>query len=223
MGKIVAAGWRVAPRSRARSALASCNHPLDVVPLRRQIDVAKQWLGTNELYVFRQSNISQVLRKGYRRYLKVQGDHHFAIDQKQIKTEARYDGLWVLRTNTLYNAETAAHVYKALWTVEDIIRTTKSIMDTRPIYHRCNQTIRGHVFCSFLALLLKTELERRMKFADSKCEWAQVIRGLAALQQVEVAFQDKRFVLRSQLTSEASAVLRATGVAVPPICWHILT
>ena len=164
----------------------------------------------------RQGDKSLVGNKGYRRYLKVQGDHHFAIDEKQIKTEARYDGLWVLRTNTLYNAETVAHVYKALWTVEDIIRTTKSIMDTRPIYHRCNETIRGHVFCSFLALLLKTELERRMKFADLKCEWAQVIRGLAALQQVEVTFQDKRFVLRSQLTSEASAALRATGVATPP-------
>ena len=89
-------------------------------------------------------------------------------------------------------------------------------MDTRPIYHRSNETIRGHVFCSFLALILKTELERRMKFADLKCEWAQVIRGLDALQQVEVTFQDKRFVLRSQLTSEASAALRATGVAAPP-------
>jgi transposase len=164
----------------------------------------------------RQGDKSLVGNKGYRRYLKVQGDHHFAIDEKQIKTEARYDGLWVLRTNTLYNAETVAHVYKALWTVEDIIRTTKSIMDTRPIYHRCNETIRGHVFCSFLALLLKTELERRMKFADLKCEWAQVIRGLAALQQVEVTFQNKCFVLRSQLTSEASAALRATGVAAPP-------
>ena len=164
----------------------------------------------------RQGDKSLVGNKGYRRYLKVQGDHHFAIDEKQIKIEARYDGLWVLRTNTVYNAETVAHVYKALWTVEDIIRTTKSIMDTRPIYHRCNETIRGHVFCSFLALLLKTELERRMKFADLRCEWAQVIRGLEALQQVEATFQDKRFVLRSQLTSEASAALRATGVAAPP-------
>jgi hypothetical protein len=164
----------------------------------------------------RQGDKSLVGNKGYRRYLKVQGDDHFAIDEKQIKIEARYDGLWVLRTNTVYNAETVAHVYKALWTVEDIIRTAKSIMDTRPIYHRCNETIRGHVFCSFLALLLKTELERRMKFADLKCEWAQVIRGLEALQQVEASFQDKRFVLRSQLTSEASAALRATGVAAPP-------
>jgi hypothetical protein len=89
-------------------------------------------------------------------------------------------------------------------------------MDTRPIYYRCNETIRGHVFCSFLALLLKIGLERPMKFAGLKCESAQVIRGFAALQQVEVAFQDKRFVLRSQLTNEASAALRATGVSAPP-------
>ena len=46
----------------------------------------------------RQGDKSLVGNKGYRRYLKVQGDHHFAIDEKQIKTEARYDGLWVLRT-----------------------------------------------------------------------------------------------------------------------------
>src|SRR5271165_5685893 len=155
----------------------------------------------------RQGDKSLVGNKGYRRYLKVQGDDHFAIDEKQIKIEARYDGLWVLRTNT---------VYKALWTVEDIIRTAKSIIDTRPIYHRCNETIRGHVFCSFLALLLKTELERRMKFADLQCEWSQVLRGLEALQQVEATFQDKSFLLRSQLGAEASAALRATGVAAPP-------
>jgi len=164
----------------------------------------------------RSGDKSLVANKGYRRYLKVQGDNHFAIDEEQIKAEARYDGLWVLRTNTVYNAETVAHVYKALWTVEDIFRTSKSILETRPIYHRCNETIRGHVFCSFLALLLKTELERRMKFADLQCEWSQVLRGLEGLQQVEATFQDKHFLLRSQLTGEASAALRATGVAAPP-------
>jgi hypothetical protein len=26
-------------------------------------------------------------------------------------TEERYDGVWVLRTNIVYNAETVAHVY----------------------------------------------------------------------------------------------------------------
>jgi transposase len=122
----------------------------------------------------------------------------------------------VLRTNTDYDAETIAHVYKAQWTVEDIIRTTKSIIETRPIYHKRDETIRGHAFCSFLALLLKVEMEQRRRFADLECEWAQVLRGLEAFQQVEATFQDKRFLLRSQLNAEASAALRAAGVAAPP-------
>jgi hypothetical protein len=36
------------------------------------------------------------------------------------------------------------------------------------------------------------------------------------LQQVEATFEQKRFLLRSLLTNEASAALRATGVAAPP-------
>jgi hypothetical protein len=55
----------------------------------------------------------------------------------------------------------------------------------RPIYHKRDETIRGHVFCSFLALLLKQELESRIKVADLQWEWKEVIRGLDALQQVE--------------------------------------
>src|SRR5271165_187630 len=101
---------------------------------------------------------SLVGNKGYRRYLRVEGSGHFVIDEKQVKAEERYDGIWVLRTNTVYNAETVAHVYKALWTVEDIIRTSKSILETRPIYHKRDETIRGHVFCSFLAFTAEARI-----------------------------------------------------------------
>jgi len=164
----------------------------------------------------RRGDKSLVGNKGYRRYLKVEGNGHFTIDEKQAKAEQRYDGLWVLRTNSDYNTETTAHVYKSLWVVEDIIRTTKSILETRPIYHKRDETIRGHVFCSFLALMLKQELEKRIKQAALGWEWKEVIRGLDVLQQVEARFQGRRFLLRSELTGHASQAVRAAGVALPP-------
>jgi hypothetical protein len=164
----------------------------------------------------RRGDKSLVGNKGYRRYLKVEGEDHFQIDEAQVKAEARYDGLWVLRTNTAYDTETVAHVYKTLWTVEQSFRTAKSIVETRPIYHQSDEAIRGHVFCSFLALTLKAELERRLKGADAACEWAQVLRGLEGLQEVELTYQGRRFLLRSQLNDEASAALRAAGTAAPP-------
>jgi hypothetical protein len=164
----------------------------------------------------RQGDKSLVRNKGYRRYLKVEGEGHFQIDEDQLKVEARYDGLWVLRTNTVLETDTVAHVYKNLWMVEDLFRTAKSILETRPIYHRCDQTIRGHVFCSFLALVLKCELENRLRQTGVTWEWAEVIRGLDGLQQVEANLQGRRFLFRSHLQGHAAHALRAAGVAIPP-------
>ena len=152
----------------------------------------------------RRGDKSLIGNKGYRRFLKIEGDGHFLIDEQQVALEERYDGLFVLRTDTDHDAETIARVYKMLWMVEDTFRTAKSIMETRPIFHKCDETIRGHVFCSFLALVLKRELEMRMEQKGLATEWAEVIRGLDNLQQVELLLQGSRFLLRSQLKGDAS-------------------
>jgi hypothetical protein len=41
--------------------------------------------------------------------------------------------------------------YKRLWMVERAFRTSKSLFATRPIFQKLDETIRGHVSCSFLA------------------------------------------------------------------------
>ena len=88
--------------------------------------------------------------KGYRKYIKTSGSS-FTIDEGKIREEVSFDGKWVLRTNTGLPAADVALKYKQLWMVEQIFRSVKSILETRPIYHKCDETIRGHVFCSFLA------------------------------------------------------------------------
>ena len=138
------------------------------------------------------------------------------IDEEKIKQEARYDGKWVLQTNLADEPEIIALAYKELWMVEDLFRTMKSILETRPIYHKRDETIRGHVFCSFLALLLRRALERRLEEKGESWEWAEILRGLDNLQEVEALFQGKRFVLRSQVLGQAHMAFRAAGVALPP-------
>ena len=169
----------------------------------------------------RRGDKSLIGNKGYRRFLKIEGEGHFLIDEQQVALEERYDGLFVLRTDTDHDAETIARVYKMLWMVEDTFRTAKSIMETRPIFHKCDETIRGHVFCSFLALVLKHELEMRMEQKGLAAEWAEVIRGLDNLQHVELLLQGSRFLLRSQLKGDASQAIRAAEVALPPVLVEI--
>ncbi len=159
---------------------------------------------------------SLVGNKGYRRYLAATGPDHFQIDEAKIKEEVRYDGKWVLRTNTDLDTAEVALQYKRLWMVESWFRSCKSLLQTRPIFHRCDETIRGHVFCSFLALVLRQELEARLADDGHEFEWADVIQDLDRLQVVEVEQDGKRFLLRSELQGTCGAVFRAAGVAVPP-------
>ena len=72
------------------------------------------------------------------------------------------------------------------------------------------------MFCSFLALLLKTQLEQRLAERGQAWEWAEVLRGLDNLQEVEAVFRGRHYFLRRQFTGDAHQAIRAAGVAVPP-------
>ena len=159
---------------------------------------------------------SLVGNNGYRKYLRA-GGKQFAVDEDKIKQEARYDGTWVLTTNMDLPAPEVALKYKQLWRVEDVFRSMKSLLDTRPIYHKCDETIRGHVFCSFLALLLRKELDDRLARRQWKLEWADVVRDLDNLVEMEVAIKGKGYVFRGQTPGVAGKVFQACGVALPPV------
>jgi len=140
---------------------------------------------------------SLIGNKGYRKYLKVEKDS-VHIDEAKIESEARYDGKWVLRTNTKFTAAQTALKYKELWQVERVFRDIKTLLETRPVFHKCDETIRGHVFCSFLTLVLRKELDRRLEAAGHCFEWAEIKQDLKALQSVMIEENGKRLSVRTQ-------------------------
>ena len=153
---------------------------------------------------------------GYRRYLKTIREDHFAIDPDKVEEDKRFDGIFVLRTNTDLNPLEAMLCYKQLWTVEQTFRTAKHLLSTRPIFHKLDETIRGHVFCSFLALVLKKALEDRITALGRIGSWPEIIADLDSLTETEVEQDGKRFVIRSAPRAAASLAVRAAGVALPP-------
>lgn len=148
---------------------------------------------------------------GYRRYLK-RGSRS-EIDWEKVKAEERYDGKWVLTTNTDLPAEEVALRYKELRRVERIFREAKDTLKIRPIYHQSDSYILGHVLVSFLALLLMHELKAR---TEGAFEWDQMKQDLEALYEVEVEQDGKTWFLRSPLQRIAGKIFKAVGVAVPP-------
>jgi hypothetical protein len=160
---------------------------------------------------------SLVGNKGHRKYVKVEGKDAFTVDRDKIEAEARFDGKWVLRSNwDEASAEELALRYKDLWRVEAIFRAAKTTLQTRPIYHKRDETIRGHVFCSFLALSLMKELEGRLSAKGLDLEWADVLRDLGALRVTRLVSGAATCDLRSTPQGVAGKVLAATGVALGP-------
>jgi hypothetical protein len=153
---------------------------------------------------------------GYRRFLKTAGDGHFAVDRARVEEDARFDGIFVLRTNTDLDPLRTMLRYKHLWAVEQTFRTAKHLIATRPIFHKLDDTIRGHVFCSFLALVIKSELENRIAALGLKASWPAILADLDSLTRTEVEQDGKRFRVRSAPRPAASVALRAAGIALPP-------
>lgn len=164
----------------------------------------------------KQGDKSLVGNKGYKKYLKVSGKKHFEIDEDKIRSEELFDGKWVLTSNTDMSPVELAKQYKNLWMVENIFRTMKSSLETRPIYHKVDDTIRGHVFCSFLAILLRRELERRMEVKGYDFEWNNILYDINSVEEVTADISGKRVIFRSELKGCAGKVFQAAGVAIPP-------
>src|SRR4051812_43623527 len=152
----------------------------------------------------------------YRRYLRATSKKAFEIDIGKLAEEARYDGVFVLRTNARITPLQAVLRYRDLMQVEQLFRTAKALMRTRPIYHSSDAAIRGHVFCSFLALVLRKELDERCRAAGFRPEWGDVLRDLDRLQDVAISKDGREITLRTPATGLIGPLFKAARMALPP-------
>jgi transposase len=164
-----------------------------------------------------QGDKALVANKGFRRFLKTPAGGGFVIDRAKIEADARFDGLFVLQTNTRIAALQVVLRYRNLLAVEDAFKTAKALLATRPIFHKTDAGIRGHVFCTFLALVLRKELFDRLAARRSRLEWQRIVDDLADLSEIEVEQDGRRARLRTAPGSTIDPICRAIGITLPPV------
>jgi hypothetical protein len=165
-----------------------------------------------------QGDKALIANAGFRRFLKKPAGEGFTIDPAKVEADARFDGLFVLRTNTKLTALQVVLRYRNLLAVEDAFKTTKALLATRPIFHKTDAAIRGHVFVSFLALVLRKELIDRLAARRPKAlEWQRILDDLADLSEVEVEQDGRRARLRTAPGPTIDPLCRAVGITLPPV------
>lgn len=163
---------------------------------------------------------SLIGNKGYRTWLQVDKGS-VQIDYDKIAAEARYDGKYVIRTTTSLQPAEVATVYKSLYQVESLNRCFKDVLVTRPMYHQLARRIKGHVFGSFLAMLMLVSLTKKVeqkldKARKESIEWKCMVEDLKAVDGIKLALGDVTYLVRTELHGLAHRAFEAAGVRPPP-------
>jgi hypothetical protein len=165
-----------------------------------------------------QGDKTLVSNAGYRRFLAAPEGQGFTIDPAKVEADAQYHGLFVLRTNTKLSTLAIVLRYRNLLAVEQSFLASKALLATRPVFHRTDAAIRGHIFCTFLALVLRKELLDRLAARIATLpQWQYIIDDLADLSTVEVDQDGRRALLRTAPRPSIDAICRALGLVLPPV------
>lgn len=124
---------------------------------------------------------------------------------------------YVLRTNTDLAPAEVVKRYQQLLLVEETFRAAKAILDMQTLPSVNDAVVRGQMFCSFLALLLRREIEERLASAGFALEWRDVVRDLNRLTETEMRQAGRQFLVRSEPTGNGVAIADALGVVLPPM------
>ena len=154
------------------------------------------------------------LQPAARRYLKVTGANA-EIDLGKAKSDAKYDGKWVLRTTTDLPPEQVALAYRGLWRVERAFRTLKTPLELRPIYHSSEPGIRGHVLISVLAYTLVRMLEDRLDAAGLDLNANAALERLDSIQRATITFGEHAIERTSTPDDEQAMILKALKAPLP--------
>lgn len=170
-------------------------------------------------------SLQKNLRKGdkallgnsaFKRYLrKANTGAAFEIDAGKLAEEACFDGISVVTTNADITALQAVIRYRDLLQVESLFYKAKATFDTRPIYHQTDAAIRGHVFCTFLSLVLAKELTRLCDAHGFQPEWQPLLNDLDRLQQVTIEKDGKAITTRTHVAGQVGRAFQAAGIALP--------
>jgi hypothetical protein len=106
--------------------------------------------------------------------------------------------------------------YRDLLQVENLFLRTKAVMRTRPIFHSSDAAIRGHVFCSSLALAMQKHLDDFARQAGLTPEWKELLRDLDRLAQVSIRHRGADWLVRTDASSAVTHLFKTARVALPP-------
>lgn len=139
-------------------------------------------------------------KRGYNKFLKMEGDVKVTINYDKLEADAKWDGLKGYLTNTHIPVEEVHEAYHNLWHVERAFRISKSKIEIRPMFHFTRKRIEAHVCICFVALKVYKELERLLKASDINMSVDKVLALAQTIVTIQMTLpQNKQTISKTML------------------------
>lgn len=116
---------------------------------------------------------------------------HWKRNEKK-QTQATHPGVYCLRTNEKdWDEATLWKTYTMLTDLEGVFRSLKSELGMRPIYHRLEERVSGHIFITLLAYHLVQTLRAQLKTQGIHDSWQTLRRKMDNQQRVTVSLSSE--------------------------------
>jgi len=139
-------------------------------------------------------------KRGYNKFLILDGDMRVRIDEERIASDQRWDGLKGYLTNIQLEADKVIEHYSHLWRIERAFRISKTDLRIRPIYHYRKRRIEAHLCIAFVAYAIYKELEHLLEEKGIDMSAARAAELTHTMYELEYFLPDSK-VARKQILS----------------------
>lgn len=132
---------------------------------------------------------------------------------EKIQSDQRLDGTFVIQTNQLdYEGDKLVKIYKNLNKVENAFRIIKNDLDIRPMYHRKEVRIKGHIYVCVLACFMMTAIEYVAQKKKINKSARKILRELSKFGLIEIGLPngESRYSTTT-MSKEQQAILKSFG------------
>ena len=162
------------------------------------------------------------------RFYSIDVEHQDGVVKKiswalDDKAQARFSGSYYIRSDRAdLSDEKLWSLYVMLTRVEEAFRCLKSDLGLRPMYHRKDRRLEGHIFISVLAYHLLVAIQRELKKKGIAHRWDTIRDGMASQVRITASLttdKGERLHLRQTTDPEPfhTQIHRAVGIPVKPL------
>jgi transposase len=136
---------------------------------------------------------SSINKRGYNKYLKLEGEMDISIDREKFDADGKWDGLKGYQTNDKsLSGQQVMDSYRQLWKIEKAFRISKHDLKIRPIYHRVQRRIEAHICLSFAAYKVYKELERQLYSKNASISAEKAIDIAKTIFNIKVSLKESK-------------------------------